>query len=455
MRHDFLFGTVPSSAFRMFVGRHASVAEHVLLRLRAAYFGDFGSPLPERDAVKRSIELAISQVVPTPGAADADDGEPDLGVEYFYGKLREAGWLTEENERWRTWVDMPPGCRRLIAVLELLKEESTRSFTGLVSEVSTLIDAVLSHPERYATNVDGAARVAAAFRQRIAQIDAGLAEFARQLDVAENVNAQIGLFFADFLRTKIADWAGVMAKNNPWRSRNNIANSARALRQEPELLQQASLAYMEAGHATDAAQAELAIIARLDEIDQCFEDIERLRLRIEERQRAVETRLGNILRYIGRNPALTRQRVADALAALGRLPEDAELPVSFRLLNNAAPFGEALLAEAREPLEPGVKTPLRRNVPDPLHREYLNICREFDQLTSPGKRRLSAWLDMAQARGDAMPQTAAEWFAWRRIAMLAQWDAKIGPWRLRKSGTPAQSRYGALPGFDIQEEHES
>lgn len=435
----------------MFVGRHAASVEVVLLRLRSAFFGDFGIDKPEREAVKRAIAAALEECVPLV-RAQGDEEEPDLSVDYLYARLRETGWLTEEEERWRIWVDMPPDCRRLIAMLAFLKEESAKSFTGLVSEVSTLLNAVIASPDRYVTNVDGAGRVAIAFRQRMAEIDANLSAFSRNLDNVARMDEAVLLFFNEFVHTRIVDWAVVMERNNPWRSRSSISGATRRLRRDHELMQKAACAYARAGHADDETQAEMSILARLDDIEKCFDDIERLRVKIEARQQAVENRLGNVLRYIGRNPAQSRQYTTQALAALGKLPDTGLMALTFRFTCHVSPFGDAVFADAREVFTPSIRKALRRHRPDPLYQDYLAACRAFDRLTSPSPRRLAAWLELADGRGDADPLSVSEWFAWRRCALLAQFDVKLDGWRLKRTDQIARCRYGALPGFTFEKE---
>jgi hypothetical protein len=215
---DTLFGCIPDSVFRVFVGRHARAAEMVLTRLRSSFFGDFASELPEREAVKASISAALVGYVPPPPDEGAEGEAAELGTEYFYARLREAGWLTEDVDKWRTWIDMPMACRRLLSLLELLREETARSFTGLVSEVSTLVNAAAGEPARYGTNIDGAFRTAAAFRQRMSEIDSGVASVARRLAASERMDDAVAIFFSDFVEKRIADWSGEMTRNNPWRS---------------------------------------------------------------------------------------------------------------------------------------------------------------------------------------------------------------------------------------------
>ncbi len=53
----------------------------------------------------------------------------------------------------------------------------------------------------------------------------------------------------------------------------------------------------------------LEIRRRLAEISTSFDDIERLRVRIDQGQVGIEGRIRDILRFIGRNPATIRERV--------------------------------------------------------------------------------------------------------------------------------------------------
>lgn len=452
-----LFGCIPLDAFRVFVGDHAPVAEAILLRLRTSFFGEFSGAPPEREDIKRAITATLTDYGGTARTAGNDGDQQtetaEANVEYLYGRLRDAGWLIEEPERWRVFVDMPLWGRRLLGLLESLKEEITRSFTGLVSEVSTLINATIDDPKRHATNIDGAARVASSFRQLMATIESGIAEFSRTLDHVESLDEAIIQFFTDFLSAKVADWAQVMAVNNPWRSRNNIANAIRHFKRSPTALTAAAAGYAEARHAETTEAAELKILARLDDIERCLDDIERLRARIEDRQRLVEDRISNILRYIGRNPALSRERIAAALGALSQLGDGEEIEVSFRVLDFVEPYGEVAFPEIREALPIASQRALHKKEPDPLFQVYTRACRDFDRDIAPGPRQLIEWLDRASERQTLAPQSAREWFAWRAVALRARPEGmQLGRFRIRRTADPARCKYGSLAGFEIVRE---
>ncbi|HEV7599193.1 MAG TPA: Wadjet anti-phage system protein JetA family protein [Bradyrhizobium sp.] len=157
-----LFGCVPPEAFRIFTGRHALAAEAALLRLCATHFGEMTIENPERDQVKNSIAAAIEGLPALPDAGVG--GEPEMATsDYLYLKMREGGWLTEEPDRWLVRVAMPEGYLRLMVVLRDLKENVAKSFTGLVSQVSSLIDAAAEDPTLHATNIDAAWQTRSAF----------------------------------------------------------------------------------------------------------------------------------------------------------------------------------------------------------------------------------------------------------------------------------------------------
>jgi hypothetical protein len=56
-------------------------------------------------------------------------------------------------------------------------------------------------------------------------------------------------------------------------------------------------------------KTDLEIRRRLAEISTSFDDIERLRVRIDQGQIGIEGRIRDILRFIGRNPATIRECV--------------------------------------------------------------------------------------------------------------------------------------------------
>ncbi|WP_334452845.1 Wadjet anti-phage system protein JetA family protein [Bradyrhizobium elkanii] len=192
-----------------------------LLRLCATHFGEMAPENPERDQVKNSIAAAIEGMPAPATAVDKDHAdEPEAASsDYLYLKMREGGWLVEESDRWLIRVTMPEGYRRLMTVLRDLKENVAKSFTGLVSQVSSLIGAAADDPTMHATNIDAAWQTAVGFRRHMAGIDAALLSVTRRLNSAEGMDESVDVFFAEFVdRILIRDWTKILSQNNPWRS---------------------------------------------------------------------------------------------------------------------------------------------------------------------------------------------------------------------------------------------
>jgi hypothetical protein len=448
-----LFGCVPPEAFRIFTGRHASAAEAALLRLCATHFGEMAVENPERDQVKNSIAAAI-EGAPAPPVAGAGDGdEPETAsADYLYLKMREGGWLAEESDRWLIRVSMPEGYRRLMTVLRDLKENVAKSFTGLVSQVSSLIGAAADDPTTYATNIDAAWQTAVGFRRHMAGIDAALVSVTRRLNASEGMDDSVDVFFAEFVdRILIRDWTKILSQNNPWRSRHHVTRSVREILGSAKAMEKAVTAYVEAGHAANGSEAEALIRRRLAEISTSFDDIERLRVHIDQGQVGIEGRIRDILRFIGRNPATIRERVESCLAELALLDDYVELPCFLPLLNCLEPVGESRFPEAREPLPPADARVLRRPPEDPYRKRFIQDCRAFDLASEPTTGHALAYLG-SRGDGDAValaPANAKDWFTWRYIALLALTGRgrRLKGWFLMPTEGVAACRYGELPNF--------
>ena len=446
-----LFGCVPPESFRIFTGRHALAAEAALLRLCATHFGEMSAEMPLRDQVKHSIAAAIDGL-PVPVGPGTDD-EPAIATpDYLYLKMREGGWLNEESDRWLTRAVMPEGHRRLMAVLRDLKEDVAKSFTGLVSQVSSLIDAAADDPTMHATNIDAAWQTAVGFRRHMVAIDAALGAVSRRLKASESMDETVDLFFADFVdRILVKDWAKIMSQNNPWRSRHKITSAVRGILGSADSLEKAAAAYVDAGHAPNAGEAETLIRRRLAEISTSLDDIERLRARIEEGQTSIEGRIRDVLRFIGRNPATAREKINACLSELAKLPDHVEMPCALPFLHVLEPIGESRFPDAREPMAPPEARTLRRKPEDPYRRRFIEDCRAFDQISKPGLRQAFAYLE-TNGEGDGellAPTAAAEWFVWRYIALLAltgRGDTVEG-WSLAPADGIAVCRYGGIPNF--------
>lgn len=451
-----LFGCVPPEAFKIFTGRHASAAEAALLRLCATHFGEMALENPERDQVKNSIAAAIEgmPVPPTSAASgEGDENEPEAASsDYLYLKMREGSWLVEESDRWLIRVTMPEGHRRLMTVLRDLKENVAKSFTGLVSQVSSLIGAAADDPTMHATNIDAAWQTAVGFRRHMAGIDAALLSVTRRLNAAEGMDESVDVFFAEFVdRILIRDWTKILSQNNPWRSRHHVTRAVREILGSAAAMQKAMAAYVEAGHAVTEAEAEALIRRRLAEISTSFDDIERLRVRIDQGQVGIEGRIRDILRFIGRNPATIRERVESCLEELAHLDDHVELPCVLPFLNCLEPVGESRFPEAREPLPPPEPRVLRRPPEDPYRKRFIKDCRAFDLASEPTPGHALAYLG-STGDGDAValaPANAKDWFTWRYIALMALTGRgrRIKGWILEPADGVAVCRYGELPNF--------
>lgn len=449
-----LFGCVPPEAFRIFTGRHALAAEAALLRLCTTHFGEMALENPERDQVKNSIAAAIEGMPAPPAPADqGGEDEPEAASsDYIYLKMREGGWLVEESDRWLVRVSMPEGNRRLMIVLRELKENIAKSFTGLVSQVSSLIGAAADDPTMHATNIDAAWQTAVGFRRHMAGIDAALLSVTRRLNAAEGMDDSVNVFFAEFVdRILIRDWTKILSQNNPWRSRHHVTRAVRDILGSTTAIEQAMAAYVEAGHAATESEAEVLIRRRLAEISTSFDDIERLRVRIDQCQVGIEGRIRDILRFIGRNPAIIRERVESCLEELAHLEDHVELPCVLPLLNCLEPVGESRFPEAREPLPPPEPRVLRRAPEDPYRKRFIQDCRAFDLASEPTAGHALAYLS-SKGGGDAAalaPGNAKDWFTWRYIALLALTGRgrRIKGWLLAPANGVTSCRYGELPNF--------
>ena len=136
-------------------------------------------------------------------------------------------------------------------VLRDLKENVAKSFTGLVSQVSSLIGAAADDPTMHATNIDAAWQTAVGFRRHMVGIDAALSSVTRRLNSADGMDESVDVFFAEFVgNILIRDWTKILSQNNPWRSRHHVTRAVR------EIL--GSTAAMEKATATASVNGRIA-----------------------------------------------------------------------------------------------------------------------------------------------------------------------------------------------------
>jgi hypothetical protein len=204
----------------------------------------------------------------------------------------------------------------------------------------------------------------------------------------------VDMFFAEFVdKILIRDWTKILSQNNPWRTRHHVTRSVRDILGSADSMEKAVAAYVEAGHAGQTIEAEALIRRRLTEISSAFDDIEQLRIRIDQGQVSIEGRIRDVLRFIGRNPATIREKLDACLAELSKLEDHVELPCALPFLNVLEPVGESRFPEAREPLPPPEARVLRRKPEDPFRKRFIEDCRAFDMVSKPGPRRALVYLD--------------------------------------------------------------
>lgn len=107
-----LFGYLPKSLFQPLAGPKKDAYARLLMRLYEKVYSARILETPLREKVVRQIEIGLSES--GIGSTDElpEEGAEDQGTSQAhylaYYRLRDTGWLTEETEKWRAYVDMYP-----------------------------------------------------------------------------------------------------------------------------------------------------------------------------------------------------------------------------------------------------------------------------------------------------------------------------------------------------------
>jgi hypothetical protein len=108
-----LFGYLPETLFKPLSGPKKHVYARLLMRLYEKVYSARILETPLRDEVVKQIEIGLSEFgIGSMGElseGDPDEDQTTSQAHYLaYYRLKNTGWLTEETEKWRTYVDMNP-----------------------------------------------------------------------------------------------------------------------------------------------------------------------------------------------------------------------------------------------------------------------------------------------------------------------------------------------------------
>jgi hypothetical protein len=261
---------------------------------------------PLKEEIVKQIEIGLSEFG-IGSMGDLSEGDPEEDqttsqAHYLaYYRLRDTGWLTEETEKWRTYVDMNPDAFMILGAVVDFGNSRVR-VAGAVVDVKNNLEAAFREPETMAQGLANAHETAARFARSMRRILAGMREIEDRILGNPNAGAILRSFFQDFVDgLLIADYKQLKTSNNPYRHRRTIASLAGDMLADGERLGKIARAYVEQGvmpAGATIATAEERVVAELEKIKSVFEDVGPFMDKIEDFRDRLERRIRTTVHYM-------------------------------------------------------------------------------------------------------------------------------------------------------------
>ena len=427
-----LFGYLPETLFKPLSGPKKHVYAQILLRLYERVYSARILETPLREEVVRTIEFALNEfgIISTAeiseGEADEDQatGRADL-VAYY--RLRDTGWLTEESEKWSSYVDMNPDAFMLLGAIADYGTSRVR-VAGAVVDVKNNLEAACRDPETMAQGLANAHETALRFARNMRRILAGMREIEDRILGNPSAAAILRTFFEDFVDgLLIADYKQLKTSNNPYRYRRTITALAADMLADSVSLGKIARAYIDQGvmgSAVTLAAAELRVHTELEKIRSVFEDVGPFMDKIEDFRDRLERRIRTTVHYMDMVGEGSVERIVRLIDELSRSASDS-VEIALAAPDVGLPITSLALYTPPPPRAPPQRTrfPLPRQ--DPWLRAYVEATTEFDAMVRISERRLLEFARRKMAGRDhlASDQIAIDdlpdLFAYRALPNLA------------------------------------
>ena len=174
-----LFGYLPESLFQPLSGPKKHVYARLLMRLYDRVYSARILETPLREEVVKQIEIGLTEagIGSTDQLSEEASEDPATGQAHYlaYYRLRDTGWLTEETEKWRVYVDINPDAFMVLGAITDFGSSRVR-VAGAVVDVKNNLDAAFREPETMAQGLANAHDTAVRFARSMRRILAGMRE---------------------------------------------------------------------------------------------------------------------------------------------------------------------------------------------------------------------------------------------------------------------------------------
>jgi hypothetical protein len=427
-----LFGYLPETLFKPLSGPKKHVYARLLMRLYERVYSARILETPLREEVVKQIEIGLSEFG-IGSMGDLSEGDPDEDqttsqAHYLaYYRLRDTGWLTEETEKWRTYVDMNPDAFMLLGAIIDFGNSRVR-VAGAVVDVKNNLEAAFREPETMAQGLANAHDTAARFARSMRRILAGMREIEDRILGNPNAAAILRTFFQDFVDgLLIADYKQLKTSNNPYRHRRTIASLAGDMLADAGLVGKISRAYIEQGVMAAGATiitAEERVIAELGKIKSVFEDVGPFMDKIEDFRDRLERRIRTTVHYMDVMGEGSAERIVRLIEQLSKIGSD-EVEIRLRSPDVGLPITSLALYTPPPPKAPPERTRFKVPRQDPYLRAYVQATTEFDRMVRVSDQKLLEFARRQMQGRDALSSAEIEiesipdLFAYRALPNLA------------------------------------
>ncbi|MFK4492522.1 Wadjet anti-phage system protein JetA family protein [Bradyrhizobium sp. USDA 336] len=427
-----LFGYLPETLFKPLSGPKKHVYARLLMRLYERVYSARILETPLKEEVVRQIEIGLSEFG-IGSMGDLSEGDPEEDqttsqAHYLaYYRLRDTGWLTEETEKWRTYVDMNPDAFMVLGAVVDFGNSRVR-VAGAVVDVKNNLEAAFREPETMAQGLANAHETAARFARSMRRILAGMREIEDRILGNPNAAAILRTFFQDFVDgLLIADYKQLKTSNNPYRHRRTIASLAGDMLADAERLGKIARAYIEQGvmpAGTTIATAEERVIAELEKIKSVFEDVGPFMDKIEDFRDRLERRIRTTVHYMDVMGEGSAERIVRLIEQLSKVDSD-DVDIRLRSPDVGLPITSLALYTPPPPKAPPERTRFKVPKQDPYLRAYVQATTDFDRMVRVSDQKLLEFARQQVQDRDVVSaaeieiRNIADLFAYRAIPNLA------------------------------------
>lgn len=427
-----LFGYLPETLFKPLSGPKKHVYARLLMRLYERVYSARILETPLKEEVVRQIEIGLSEFG-IGSMGDLSEGDPEEDqttsqAHYLaYYRLRDTGWLTEETEKWRTYVDMNPDAFMVLGAVVDFGSSRVR-VAGAVVDVKNNLEAAFREPETMAQGLANAHETAARFARSMRRILAGMREIEDRILGNPNAAAILRTFFQDFVDgLLIADYKQLKTSNNPYRHRRTIASLAGDMLADAERLGKIARAYIEQGvmpAGTTIATAEERVIAELEKIKSVFEDVGPFMDKIEDFRDRLERRIRTTVHYMDVMGEGSAERIVRVIEQLSKIDSD-DVDIRLRSPDVGLPITALALYTPPPPKAPPERTRFKVPKQDPYLRAYVQATTDFDRMVRVSDQKLLEFARQQMQDRDVVSaaeieiRNIADLFAYRAIPNLA------------------------------------